>query len=202
MENKKGAPTHVIYLLGFTLIMFYLSKAVAQEEKNSLQTYIVFLEKPASSKFSEESDLDSWYQSFLPETTANLNQQRIVHAYCSVVTGFAAKLTPEEVKAMENKEGFLSAHLEKTDTGIGPDHPSFSDEGVPPPPAKWKGKCDFNGTVCNNKLIGAQNFVGAEEGNITGNPFDLVGHGTHTSSTAAGNFVEGASVLERPMVRL
>ncbi|CAN6723343.1 unnamed protein product [Malus baccata var. baccata] len=230
MENKKGAAMHVIYLLGLTLIMFYLSKAVAQEEQNSLQTYIVFLEKPASSKFSVESDLDSWYQSFLAETTANLNQQRIVHAYHSVVTGFAAKLTPEEVKAMENKEGFLSAHLEKTvplltthspdflglhqgyglwkqanygegliigllDTGIAPDHPSFSDEGVSPPPATWKGKCDFNGTVCNNKLIGAQNFVGAEEGNITGNPFDLVGHGTHTSGTAAGNFVEGASVF-------
>ncbi|KAB2622991.1 subtilisin-like protease SDD1 [Pyrus ussuriensis x Pyrus communis] len=230
MENKKGAAMHVIYLLGFTLIMFYLSKAVAQEEQNTLQTYIVFLEKPASSKFSEESDLDSWYQSFLPDTTTNLNQQRIVHAYRSAVTGFAAKLTPEEVKAMENKEGFLSAHLEKTvplltthspdflglhqgyglwkqanygdgviigllDTGIGPDHPSFSDEGVSPPPTKWKGQCDFNGTVCNNKLIGAQNFVGAEEGNITGSPFDLVGHGTHTSSTAAGNFVEGASVF-------
>lgn len=27
------------------------------------------------------------------------------------------------------------------DTGITPDHPSFNDEGVPPPPAKWKGKC-------------------------------------------------------------
>ncbi|XP_009362843.2 subtilisin-like protease 3 [Pyrus x bretschneideri] len=81
------------------------------------------------------------------------------------------------------------------DTGIGPDHPSFSDEGVPLPPAKWKGKCEFNGTVCNNKLIGAQNFVGAEEGNITGTPFDEHGHGTHTSSTAAGNFVQDASVF-------
>ncbi|KAB2622592.1 subtilisin-like protease SDD1 [Pyrus ussuriensis x Pyrus communis] len=81
------------------------------------------------------------------------------------------------------------------DTGIGPDHPSFSDKGVPPLPAKWKGKCDFNRTVCNNKLIGAQNFVGAEEGNITGNPFDLVGHGTHTSSTTSGNFVEGAIIF-------
>ncbi|KAM1339071.1 hypothetical protein ACFX13_038706 [Malus domestica] len=94
-----------------------------EEEQNSLQTYIVFLEKPVSSKFSVEPEFD----------------------------------------------GVI---IELLDTGIGLKHPSFSDEGVSTPPAKWKGKCDFNGTVCNNKLIGAQNFVGVEEGNITGTPFD------------------------------
>ncbi|PQQ01888.1 subtilisin-like protease SBT1.7 [Prunus yedoensis var. nudiflora] len=148
----------------------------------------------------------------------------MVHAYRNVATGFAAKLTPEEVKAMEKKEGFLSAHPEQIlplhtthspnflglhqglgvwkgsnygegviigvlDTGISPDHPSFSDEGVAPPPAKWKGKCDFNGTVCNNKLIGARNFHGGQT--TGGPPVDDEGHGTHTSSTAAGNFVKG-----------
>lgn len=77
------------------------------------------------------------------------------------------------------------------DTGIFPDHPSFSDQGLPPPPAKWKGSCDFEGAVCNNKLIGAKNFVfGGSKA-----PIDEEGHGTHTSSTAAGNFVEGANVF-------
>ncbi|KAM1034576.1 hypothetical protein ACFX2A_038838 [Malus domestica] len=83
--------------------------------------------------------------------------------------------------------------LSVLDTGIGPDHPSFSDEGVPPPPAKWKGKCDFNGPVCNNKLVGARNF---RSGQSTGGPpVDDEGHGTHTSSTAAGNFVKGANAF-------
>ncbi|CAK7335405.1 unnamed protein product [Dovyalis caffra] len=77
------------------------------------------------------------------------------------------------------------------DTGISPDHPSFSDEGVPPPPPKWKGKCNFNGTVCNNKLIGARDFVSSN----AAPPFDEEGHGTHTASTAAGNFVNGANVF-------
>ncbi|PHT55768.1 hypothetical protein CQW23_04254 [Capsicum baccatum] len=78
------------------------------------------------------------------------------------------------------------------DTGITPDHPSFHDEGVPPPPAKWKGKCEFNfTTACNNKLIGARYFQ--EFGN--GTPLDENGHGTHVSSTAAGNFVNGANVF-------
>ncbi|PRQ17916.1 putative cucumisin [Rosa chinensis] len=62
------------------------------------------------------------------------------------------------------------------------------------PPAKWKGKCKFNGTVCNNKLIGARNFQGGKETKGV-SPFDEEGHGTHTSSTAARNFVKGASVF-------
>ncbi|KAK6163856.1 hypothetical protein DH2020_000720 [Rehmannia glutinosa] len=57
------------------------------------------------------------------------------------------------------------------DTGIFPNHPSFSDEGMPPPPAKWKGKCEFNFTACNNKLIGARYFT---YGN--GTPMDEDGH--------------------------
>ncbi|WMV15801.1 hypothetical protein MTR67_009186 [Solanum verrucosum] len=61
---------------------------------------------------------------------------------------------------------------------------------MPPPPAKWKGKCEFNYKACNNKLIGARNLVKTAK-----SPLDGDGHGTHTSSTAAGNFVVGANFL-------
>lgn len=44
------------------------------------------------------------------------------------------------------------------DTGITPNHPSFRDHGMPPPQAKWKGKCEFEGMASNNKLIGARTF--------------------------------------------
>ncbi|XP_055819651.1 subtilisin-like protease [Solanum dulcamara] len=76
------------------------------------------------------------------------------------------------------------------DTGITPDHPSFSDKGMPPPPEKWKGKCESNFTTkCNNKLIGARTFpIGSDS------PIDDNGHGTHTASTSAGGFVKGANV--------
>jgi subtilisin family serine protease len=80
------------------------------------------------------------------------------------------------------------------DTGVLPDHPSFSDKGVPSPPAKWKGKCEFNGAVCNNKLIGARVFHKGSQV-VGAAPFDDVGHGTHTASTAAGNFVKDANAL-------
>ncbi|KAJ3695133.1 hypothetical protein LUZ60_000510 [Juncus effusus] len=77
------------------------------------------------------------------------------------------------------------------DSGITPGHPSFNDEGMSPPPAKWKGHCDFNKTMCNNKLIGAVILKkGIEKGHPS--PVDSTGHGTHTSSTAAGAFVKDA----------
>ncbi|CAN4127478.1 unnamed protein product [Withania somnifera] len=77
------------------------------------------------------------------------------------------------------------------DTGILPDHPSFSDVGMPPPPAKWKGVCESNFTnKCNNKLIGARSYP---LGN--GSPMDHNGHGTHTAGTVAGAFVEDANVF-------
>ncbi|URD79420.1 subtilisin-like protease [Musa troglodytarum] len=82
------------------------------------------------------------------------------------------------------------------DTGVTPGHPSFDDHGLPPPPAKWKGRCDLNASACNNKLIGARSFINydAVRGRPTDTPIDDEGHGTHTASTAAGAFVKHADV--------
>ncbi|KQK14566.1 hypothetical protein BRADI_1g17320v3 [Brachypodium distachyon] len=73
------------------------------------------------------------------------------------------------------------------DTGIHATHPSFDDHGIPPAPKRWKGSCKGSATRCNNKIIGARSFIG-------GDSEDSLGHGTHTSSTAAGNFVSNASL--------
>ncbi|KAL3754124.1 hypothetical protein ACJRO7_001383 [Eucalyptus globulus] len=81
------------------------------------------------------------------------------------------------------------------DTGIYVNAPSFGDKGFGPAPAKWKGKCvkGANFTGCNNKVIGAKyfNLENAATGSVT--PADDDGHGTHTSSIAAGVAVKGAS---------
>lgn len=79
------------------------------------------------------------------------------------------------------------------DTGISPTHPSFDDHGMPPPPSRWKGTCEFP-VVCNNKIIGAKSFLW-EDSDGSGTPVDGNGHGTHTAGIAAGRFVAGASVL-------
>ncbi|XP_042437329.1 subtilisin-like protease 4 [Zingiber officinale] len=75
------------------------------------------------------------------------------------------------------------------DSGVTPGHPSYDDEGVPPPPSNWKGSCELE-TGCNNKLIGARSMLAGGGGSP---PVDEGGHGTHTSATAAGNFVRNVS---------
>jgi subtilisin family serine protease len=98
------------------------------------------------------------------------------------------------------------------DSGIWPENPSFSDriglngngtmdgkldyQQIP----GWHGKCtpgeEFNASMCNQKLIGAQFFNESWGGNAGidaerpwefNSPRDYNGHGTHTSSTAGGN---------------
>ena len=98
------------------------------------------------------------------------------------------------------------------DSGIWPEHPSFSDRtdsngngnkdgklGYQQIPG-WNGKCTpgeaFAASNCNQKLIGAQFFNAGFGGNdgIKANfpyefnsPRDADGHGSHTASTAGGN---------------
>ncbi|CAM8876887.1 unnamed protein product [Rhodiola kirilowii] len=151
--------------------------------------------------------------------------ERLVYSFQHVASGFAARLTELEAEELLKKDGVVSAEVDVMlnlhtthtpnflglqqnlgvwrnssfgkgviigvlDTGILPTHPSFDDQDMPSPPAKWKGKCDF--TSCNKKLIGARNFDSSSAGSP---PVDDEGHGTHTSSTAAGAFVKGANVL-------
>ncbi|KAL2495520.1 Subtilisin-like protease SBT5.4 [Forsythia ovata] len=88
------------------------------------------------------------------------------------------------------------------DTGVWPESQSFSDNDFGPIPSKWKGICQHDdGFSCNRKLIGARYFnkgYVAFGGKISSNVStarDYEGHGSHTLSTAAGNFVPGASVF-------
>lgn len=105
------------------------------------------------------------------------------------------------------------------DTGIWPEHPSFSDQtdlsdapgnsgkgnlAYGPPPSDWFGECDsgeqFSQDDCNNKLIGARFYrLGANAATVITDdylsPRDKDGHGTHTASTAGGNANVPATIL-------
>ncbi|KAL8487560.1 hypothetical protein ACS0TY_023574 [Phlomoides rotata] len=89
------------------------------------------------------------------------------------------------------------------DTGIWPESPSFSEKGMTEIPARWKGICqegeEFNSSSCNRKIIGARYFnqgARAENPDFQFSPNsarDDDGHGSHVSSIAAGNYVDGVS---------
>lgn len=83
------------------------------------------------------------------------------------------------------------------DSGIWPESKSFAGGTGIPVPATWHGKCvagqNFPVTSCNDKLIGARYYLDTfGKKNISKadylSPRDGSGHGTHTSSTAAGNY--------------
>ncbi|GMN32442.1 hypothetical protein TIFTF001_003682 [Ficus carica] len=222
--------------LSFVFVLnFFHVIALQTTEMSSLQNYIIQVKPPEGRVLSQSEDLESWHRSFLPATTAasSDNQPRLLYSYRNVFSGFSARLTQDQVRAMEAKDGFISAHPERIlkkmtthtpnflglhqqtglwqesnfgkgviigvlDGGIFPSHPSFSGVGMPPPPAKWKGRCDFNASDCNNKLIGARSFnlaAKATKGDKAEPPVDEDGHGTHTASTAAGGFVNYADVF-------
>nr|XP_043640113.1 subtilisin-like protease [Erigeron canadensis] len=209
----------VIFLTCITIFNVFPTKANDDEFK----TYIVHLTSPQDQVLLQPHELEAWYNSLLSKVALGSNQKpKMVHAFHHVITGFAATMSPNQAKVMENLNGVVSVRQENVyelhttrsahflglrqnsgfwkhsnfgkgviigllDTGTTPGHPSFDDKGMPTPPAKWKGKCEVAG--CNNKLIGLRSFLHGTS------PVDTDGHGTHTSSTAAGNFVEGANVF-------
>ncbi|EFJ16957.1 hypothetical protein SELMODRAFT_115574, partial [Selaginella moellendorffii] len=106
------------------------------------------------------------------------------------------------------------------DTGLWPESKSFDDTGLGPVPSRWKGLCNNTGITntselftCTKKIVGGRAYPLSSSssasnsrsllGMSTGSPIvqefnnsrDGTGHGTHTSSTATGVSVSGASLF-------
>ncbi|KAF7004895.1 LOW QUALITY PROTEIN: hypothetical protein CFC21_020063 [Triticum aestivum] len=211
-------PLVLLAILFPTIALCYINPAATSVHQNTrkpsaYRSYIVLVEPPRSDA-SEEAHRQ-WHKSFLPSES---NESRLLHSYTEVFSGFAARLTDVELDTVAKTPGFVRAFPDRTlllmtthtpeflglrngtgfwsqagygkgviigllDSGIYATHPS--DHGVPSPPARWKGSC--KAARCNNKLIGAKSLIAGDDCD------DREGHGTHTSSIAAGNFVAGAS---------
>ncbi|KAF5177204.1 Subtilisin-like protease SBT1.4 [Thalictrum thalictroides] len=92
------------------------------------------------------------------------------------------------------------------DTGIWPERSSFNDSGLSTVPEKWKGVCETGPEfpACNRKIIGARAFYKGYESSTrhidwtkeSKSPRDTEGHGSHTSSTAAGSYASEAGFYQ------
>jgi subtilisin family serine protease len=94
------------------------------------------------------------------------------------------------------------------DSGIWPESAAFAGNTGIPVPAGWAGACQggeqFARSNCNDKLIGARYYVaGFGKTNVAAadflSPRDGSGHGSHTSSTAAGDNGTSVSIEGQPM---
>ncbi|MED6115275.1 hypothetical protein PIB30_088868 [Stylosanthes scabra] len=146
----------------------------------------------------------------------------LVRSYKRSFNGFAALLTNEQVAKLAEMEDVVSVFPSITfqtqttrswdflgvpkaarrqpksiesnlvvgvlDSRIWPESESFNDKDFTDPvPKKWKGTCaGGKNFTCNKKLIGARFY-------IDDSARDRVGHGSHTASIAAGNYVDNVA---------
>ncbi|XAR64045.1 Tripeptidyl-peptidase II [Bertholletia excelsa] len=161
-------------------------------------TFIVHMDKSLMPKVFVSHH--HWYASAVNSSA------RLVYAYDKILHGFAAILSDEELEAIQNSPGFVSAYPDREVKHRTTHTPEFL--SLNPSTGLWPSAdygrdaiigIEFNSSMCNKKLIGARYFnrglIANQPGiNISMNSArDTLGHGTHTSSTAAGNYVHGAS---------
>ncbi|TYH17773.1 hypothetical protein ES288_A05G217300v1 [Gossypium darwinii] len=158
----------------------------------------------------------SWYVVTLTSSSANLEAKtsvvipssKLIYSYNHVIQGFSASLTPAELEALKSTPGYVSSIKDRS-VKVDTTH-SFkflglnsNTDGMTDVPLRWRGECEsgtqFNSSMCNKELIGVRfsnKGVVAHNPNVTismTSPRDTVGHGTHTSTTATGNYVKDAS---------
>lgn len=136
--------------------------------------------------------------SILPETRYELHTTRTP---MFLGLDMVANMFPASTSESDLTVGVL-------DTGVWPESKSFDDTGLGPVPSSWKGQCEEGknfkaATNCNRKLIGARFFSKGyeaiqgpiDESKESNSPRDDDGHGTHTSTTAAGSAASDANLF-------
>ncbi|KAJ1285220.1 hypothetical protein BS78_03G263200 [Paspalum vaginatum] len=170
--------------------------------KHTLNGFAAILSPEEATKLSERSEVASAFRSegrWAPHTTRSWQ-----------FLGFEEGLKEphgggEWLPSLDKSSGDVIVGI--LDSGIWPESRSFSDQGLGPVPARWKGVCQggesFSSSSCNRKIIGARYYLKAYEAHYNGlnttyafrSPRDHDGHGTHTASTVAGRTVPGVAAL-------
>lgn len=169
--------------------------------KHTVNGFAAVLSQEEASKLSERSEVVSAFRSegrWAPHTTRSWQ-------FLGLEEGLKEPHGSEWPPSLDKSSGDVIVGV--LDSGIWPESRSFSDEGLGPVPARWKGVCQagdsFSSSSCNRKIIGARYYLKAYEAHYNGlnstyafrSPRDHDGHGTHTASTVAGRTVPGVSAL-------
>ncbi|KAM7271226.1 hypothetical protein ACFE04_030440 [Oxalis oulophora] len=184
-------------LILLSLILFSLPSAFAIKK-----SYVVYLGSHVPGAQHPDQIVESHYQ-LLGSVLGSGKQLHTTHSWQFMKQEYDnGVVIPNSLwKKANYGAGVIIGNL---DTGVWPESKSFSDDGFGPVPESWKGGCE-NDTAkavpCNRKLIGAKFFLDGYEAYAGTQPADKrcardhEGHGTHTLSTAGGNFVAGANVF-------
>jgi len=265
---KAARPLLILALLALMVVAVASIGAAPNNGKDSAEVYVVQLEGAPVVAFDGAAGLEATrpddgekidpqsakVKRYVDHLTKKQDQALAkvgakndkLYSYVYSFNGFAASLTPEQVKELKAQSDVLKVWKDEeqfvdtsttpdflglrddgglwdmdvkgedviigiVDSGIWPESESFSDRtGIGPNGQTgkldyqqipgWHGKCvpgeDFNASMCNQKLIGAQYFNAAWGGNAGieaqrpwefTSPRDYNGHGTHTASTSGGN---------------
>ncbi|CAA6669515.1 unnamed protein product [Spirodela intermedia] len=94
-----------ILLLHF--ILFFSNRLVAGSR---LTTYIIHVDAPPPHLRADPEGREAWHRSFLPVHLMDSGEQRLLYSYEHAITGFAARLTEEELAVVREMDGFLAAY--------------------------------------------------------------------------------------------
>ncbi|KAI4965267.1 hypothetical protein ZWY2020_054908 [Hordeum vulgare] len=173
-----------------SLPFLLLAIAAAATTGGELSTFIVHVQAEENHVFGDADDRKAWYHSFLPDhgrlvhayhhvasgfaarlTRPELEALSTMPGFLSATRArtYTTLTTHARVPGAERRAG--AAELRRSsaavivgviDTGIF--RTTFLQRGRHAAAGQVEGRCDFSGTSCNNKLIGARNFVAAFNG--------------------------------------
>ncbi|KAF3975040.1 hypothetical protein CMV_001692 [Castanea mollissima] len=188
----------LVQMVLILFLMFSYTYAVAEEQnQQSKQTYIIRMDK--TNMPSSFNDHSQWYAASLKSVSDSAD---MLYTYDTIIHGFSTQLTAEEAESLEKQPGILAVlpeeryelHTTRSPKFLGLDK---ADDTLFPTVEQASeviiGVLDTGVWPELRALMTRDLVLYQVAGKV--NVRDDDGHGTHTSTTAAGSAVEGANLL-------